>query len=483
MTTSTQINGYANSGNRESSWSFRDPGGRLISINGRVLRLVHPAFSSQLAAALSSRTVQQLTREHKIVTTEANVRDVPAEVEDQLRANPGATLVEHEAIWFPSFPHEWAPEMLYAAGELTLDVAEAIVADGLGLKDGTPFNILFRGSRPVFIDVLSIETRDSHDPVWLPYAQFVRTFLLPLLANRYSATPLSRVFTVNREGLEPEDVYRSVGWSQRMRPSYLGLVTLPTWFTARTNPNDDSIYRAKRLNNSEQAQFVLRGILRKLRKRLRKLQPPLRKSAWSGYTEMTHYSEQQTAAKLDFVQAALNGNKNRVLDVGCNTGIYSLACARKGAQVVALDYDPGVVGRLWRQASKEQLHVLPLCVNLAQPTPALGWRNQECRSFLDRACGKFDTVLMLAVIHHLLVTERVPLLDILGLAAELTRQQAIIEFVPNTDPMFRRLLRGRESLHQDYTQEVFEQACSRFFRIVRKQQLGSEARCLYLLEK
>jgi ribosomal protein L11 methylase PrmA len=198
---------------------------------------------------------------------------------------------------------------------------------------------------------------------------------------------------------------------------------------------------------------------------------------------MTHYSDQQTAAKLDFVQAALNAGKNRVLDIGCNTGTYSFACARKGAQVVALDYDPVVVGTLWRQASKEQLNVLPLCVNLAQPTPALGWRNQECRSFLDRAYGKFDIVLMLAVIHHLLVTERVPLLDILGLAAELTRQQAIIEFVPKTDPMFRRLLRGRESLHQDYTQEVFEQACSRFYRIVRKQQLGSEARCLYLLEK
>lgn len=483
MTTSTQPTLHENSGSSQSLWSFRDPGGRLISLDGRVLRLVHPTFSSQLKAALSSPRVQQLTREGRIVATELNVNDAPAEAQDQLLVNPGATLVEHEVIWFPSFPYEWSPEMLYAAGELTLDVAEATAKDGLGLKDGTPFNVLFRGPQPVFIDVLSIEARDSHDPVWLPYAQFVRTFLLPLLVNRYSTMPLSRIFTANREGLEPEDVYKSISWQQRIRPPYLGMVTLPTWFAARTDPDDDSIYRSKRLQNSEQARFMLRGILRRLRRQLRKLQPPFRKSAWSGYTEMTHYSEQQTAAKLEFVQAALNVGPRKVLDVGCNTGTYSLACARKGAQVVALDYDPVVVGRLWRQAGEEKLHILPLCVNLAQPTPALGWRNQECRSFLDRACGKFDLVLMLAVIHHLLVTERVPLLEILELVAELTQQTAIVEFVPNTDPMFRRLLRGRENLHQDYTQEAFEQACSRYFRILRKQQLGSEARCLYLLEK
>jgi SAM-dependent methyltransferase len=464
-------------------WSFRDPAGRLISVNGRVLRLVYAAFSGELQATLASPTVRRLIAERKLVGTELRVSDPPTEVQNELLANAGATVVEHESIWFPSYPYEWAPEMLYAAGELTLEVAEAIAADGLGLKDGTPFNVLFRGPQPVFIDVLSMERRDPHDPVWLPYAQFVRTFLLPLLVNRQLGIPLKRVFSADREGLEPENVYEMLNWPDRIRPPFLGLVSLPTWFTARANPDDPSLYRSRRLQSSEQARFVLRGILRKLDKKLRRLQPRQRKSKWSAYTEMTHYSEQQTAAKLQFVQDALQGASKKVLDVGSNTGTYSVACARTGAKVVSLDYDPVVVGRLWRHASGEQLDILPLCVDLAQPTPALGWRNQECRSFLDRACGKFDLVLMLAVIHHLLVTQRVPLLDILALLAGLTTRAAVVEFIPSTDPMFRRLLRGRESLHQDYTQESFEQACTRFFRIVRKQPLPSAARCLYLLEK
>lgn len=483
MTAGTQTTLHENLGQRQSLWSFRDPGGRLISVDGRVLRLVHPTFAREFKAALSSGTVQRLIAERKLIGTEPNVSDPPTEVRDQLLANPEATVVEHEAIWFPSFPSEWAPEMLHAAGELTLDVAEAIASDGLGLKDATPFNVLFRGPRAVFIDVLSIEARDSHDPVWLPYAQFVRTFLLPLLVNRYSAIAWSRIFVASREGLEPEDVYRSLKWWDRLRAPFLSLVTLPTWMAARTNPDDDSIYRSRRLQSREQASFVLRGILRKLRRKLRKLRPPLRDSTWSGYTGMGHYSEQQTAAKLEFVQAALEGRSRRVLDVGCNTGTYSVACAKNAAKVIAVDYDPVVVGRLWRLATKEMLDILPLCVNLAQPTPAMGWRNQECRSFLDRAAGRFDMVLMLAVIHHLLVTERVPLPEILALLAGLTTHAAIIEFVPNTDPMFRRLLRGRDSLHQDYTQEGFEQACVKFFRIVRKQQLPLSSRCLYLLNK
>jgi hypothetical protein len=151
--------------------------------------------------------------------------------------------------------------------------------------------------------------------------------------------------------------------------------------------------------------------------------------------------------------------------------------------VVAVDSDAAVVGSLWRTASQRHLNILPLVVNIAQPTPPTGWRNRECPSFLQRARGSFDMVLMLAFIHHLLVSERVPLFEILRVTAELTRDAAVIEFVPVSDPMFRRLLRGRDELHRDFTPENFEQACSGFFRIVRKEELAPGSRCLYFLRK
>src|SRR5205085_9707023 len=136
-----------------------------------------------------------------------------------------------------------------------------------------------------------------------------------------------------------------------------------------------------------------------------------------------------------FVADALAELKpRRVLDVGCNTGHFSALAARARARVVAVDYDPCVVGQAWRRAQSEGLDILPLVCNLARPTPATGWRNHECPSFLDRARGSFDAVLTLAVLHHMLVTERIPRTEIVSLAAEMTTDALVIELVAPADP-------------------------------------------------
>lgn len=122
-------------------------------------------------------------------------------------------------------------------------------------------------------------------------------------------------------------------------------------------------------------------------------------------------------------------------------------------------------------------------VNLARPSPALGWRNAECASFLDRATGNFDCVLMLALIHHLLVSERIPLSEILRLAYELTRQLLVIEFIEPQDKMFCRLTRGRNSLHADLSPEIFECKCREFFEIVHVLPLPGAKRRMYCLKR
>jgi hypothetical protein len=135
-----------------------------------------------------------------------------------------------------------------------------------------------------------------------------------------------------------------------------------------------------------------------------------------------------------------------------------------------------VVGSVWRVARARNLNILPLVVNLACPTPSMGWRSAEWPSFLDRANGAFDCVLMLAVLHHLLVTERVPLDEILDLAAGITTHFAIIEFIEPSDSMFKRLTRGREHLHAGLNPTVFEASCRRHFEIVRSERLPSSER-------
>jgi SAM-dependent methyltransferase len=475
--------------------SFRDPAGQLFRFPGRIVRAVLPEGAADLSAFLASAAARKFTASGNLVRTEVvspeRLSDaIGAEGAQSLRAAfPAATFLEHEPLEFPSYPYEWPPEMLHAAASLTLDLAGALLEENLGLKDGTPYNILFRGSRPVFVDVLSVERREPGDATWLPYAQFVRTFLLPLAAAESLGLPLDQSLLGRRDGLEPEDVYRMCGALRKLRSPFLALVTLPTWLGARQDPDDHSVYQKKLLPDPEKARYILSSLFRGLRKSLAKLAPRAgKRSTWSEYMAAdNNYSREHFAAKQAFVESALQEFQPRqVLDVGANTGHFSALAARAGASVVAIDSDPVVVGEIWRNArneKNEKLDILPLVVNLARPTPPTGWRNRECPGFLERARGGFDAVLLLAVIHHMLVTERIPLAEILALAAELSTNLVVAEYVDPQDSMFRRLTRGREHLHQDLNQQVFENACRAHFEIVRSQQLEGTHRRFYLLRR
>jgi len=471
--------------------SFRDPAGSVFLRDGRVFRVVTPAGKLDLEAFLASPSARQILEKGQVVSS----TQLPESDRRALLAQPGpwdlfesldqCTVWEHERIPFPSFPYEWPPAMLYAAAELTLDLAEGLLDDQLGLKDGTPYNILFRGPQPVFVDLLSIERRHAGDPTWLPYAQFLRTFLLPLAANKFFGLSLDSVFMTRRDGLEPEEVYRWAGKLRRLRPPFLGLVTMPTWLGAKHSPDDTALYQPKLMENTEKAAYVLRALFGRLRRQLKAVAPEKTSSTWTTYmTTNNNYSGEHFQAKEQFVQQALaECAPTAVLDVGCNTGHFSAIAAKAGARVVGIDYDPAVLDEVWLRARGERLDILPLTVNLTRPTPSLGWRNRENASFLDRARGSFDFVLMLAVAHHMLVTERIPLSEILSQAAELTNRWLVIEFIGPEDSMFRRLTRGRDELHRGLDHVVFETTASRWFRIVRSQHLENTHRWLYLLEK
>ena len=457
----------------------------------RIFCIINAAGRAEFKAFLASPTGMRWIGSGKVVATRTLAEDEKTDLlEDpgvaRLYAGLcGEAVLEHECIPFPSFPYEWAPEMLHAAARLTLDLAIDLLPEGLGLKDATPYNILFRGPRPVFIDILSVERRDAGDAVWVPYAQFVATFVLPLLASRHFGLTLARSLFSCRDGLEPEEVYRWLSPLQRLRPPFLSLVSLPVWLSKSHSEDDTSIYRKKLLPDPEKARFILRALLRGLRRTLDSVVPKTTISAWSGYMEMRNsYSAGQFAIKEQFVRQCLEEHTPKsVLDVGCNTGHYSFLAARAGARVVAIDYDPAVVGRVWRRAQAEDLDVLAMVVNLTRPTPGVGWQNREWPSFLDRARGAFDAVFMLAVIHHMCVTERVPLQHIVDLAAELTSNLLVIEFVGPEDAMFRRLVHGREELFRGLNAAVFENAFRERFDILRWQDVEGRERRLYLMRK
>ncbi len=469
--------------------SFRDPAGRCWVTADRVLRIAPSESAAILEQFLQTPCARRLTAGKQLVSTRrltaAEAREAEPLASKREPGLNGEAVFTHERIPFRSYAYEWVPEMLWACGELTLELAAAALADGYSLKDATPYNLLFRGTQPVFVDMLSFEPRVPGNPVWPPYGQFVRTFLLPLLANKRWQIPLADIFLNHRDGLEPQQVYPWCGLLERFRPPMLSLVSLPTWLRTKARQEGSELYEPRQLANQEKARFIVSSLLKGLQRSLRAVKPrAVPESSWSGYMENHNYSEPAFGEKEQFVQGMVAEFKPKhVLDLGANTGHFSTLAARAGAEVVAVDSDPACVGALWQRASQSKLTILPLAMDLARPSPALGWRNLECPSFLERAAGRFDCVLMLALVHHLLVTERVPLEQILSLAADLTSCLLIIEFVPREDPMFQQLARGRDHLHLGFTRQSFEQVCTVDFEILQALPLPGTGRILYGLKR
>lgn len=445
--------------------SFRDPAGYLFCDGKRILRRVRPESVTILEKFLQTKTALDASNRGRLV------RSIRVDQE----------VFEHERIPFPSYPYEWSPEMLYSAASLTLELARNALEEGFGIKDATPYNVLFRGSAPVFVDVLSFEPRDPLECVWAPYGQFGRTFLLPLLVHDEFGVPLRSIFTNQRDGLEPEAVYRwAAGW-RRFTPQFLTLVSIPHWLSGRVN---ESTYSPRAAQSSEQSRFILERILKTCNRHLESLAPKPRHSTWSDYRQKSLYNADQWAQKEAFVREAIAiAHPRDVLDVGANEGHFSFLAAQGGASVIAIDTDPAVAGAIWRSATENHLDILPLVVDLTRPSPAIGWRNRECVSFIDRARAAFDLVMLLAVLHHLLVTERIPLEEIFELLHEITREYALIEFVGPEDAMFRRIVRGRAHLYSHLTQSRFEAAALRWFELVKSAQINGLNRCLYLFRR
>jgi len=286
-----------------------------------------------------------------------------------------------------------------------------------------------------------------------------------------------------RDGIDPEFVYQLLKGPALLSPFALRYVALPVWLAAKAD--DPDFYDRSLLDNTDRASFIYERVLRRLRRTLDVVAPkPEGRSHWSGYMADHSYSDQAFAQKEAFIRQALEkARPTRVLDVGANTGHFSFLAAEHGASVVALDTDAKSVGEIWRQSQNRRLDVLPLLQNIADPRPALGWRNRETSSFLDRAKGKFDLVFMLALIHHLTLTNGIPIEEVVELASELTRGFCVIEYVGAKDPMRQRLRRGRLEIDNAITRERFEAACAKAFEIHRVEQVADADRWLYFLER
>jgi len=294
--------------------------------------------------------------------------------------------------------------------------------------------------------------------------------------------PLKATF-FSRDGYEPRVIYKALGPWNRLNPNLLDVVTLAA-LLERPSKKQQASRKPSSTSNPELAAHILGKRIARLSKQIRSTEKPRSRSEWSEYTQTAaHYQLSDTLDKQEFVKNALQRHgPSRVLDIGANTGTYSLIAADAGAEVVALDADEPAIEMLWTEASKKRRPVTALVANIARPTPAAGWRNWEHLSLLDRLAGRFEMVMMLAVIHHFILREQVPLAHIAELCALLNRRWLLLEWVPASDPMFQEWLRGREDLYGHLTEEDLERAFSPFFTVVDRNELAN-GRVLLLLAR
>ena len=483
---------------RRAAGSFRDPAGTLHwhedSGTPRLLRVVQEGYAPHVRAFIQSEMAREameageLVRSRVLSPAEAgslqgglNGESSPAT--EHAEGEAAGLVLEHEVVPFRSYPSEWPPAMLHAAARLTVELGQRGMAEGHVLKDATPRNVLFRGPNPVFVDIPSFEPRDQGVPVWPAYSQFLQGFLLPLLLHRELGLDPRRFASPAGDGVTPADAMRALPWVRRFFPRPLALATAPA-LLARRGRRLRSQGRGLPRLSPEAGDAALRRQFRSAGKHLQALaplSPGARSSSWVGYQDDCHYTEEDRGEKRRVVERVLADEApEQVLDLGCNQGEFSEMAARSGAQVVALDSDPQVVEGVWQRSRREALDILPLAVDLADPTPAAGWRNGEQKALLERLSRRFHVVLALALVHHLLVTQRIPLDEILELLEGFVAPEGVVvvEYVPPQDPRFRELAWGREELFTDHTLERFQQAFHQRFKPVDDVALPDSERVL-----
>jgi len=450
--------------------SFRDPAARVLAEEGpRVRRVLSAGAAADDARLRGAGLFAELERAGWLI---------PSWRRDDLIAPDGwAAVVETQRLPFVSYPAEWSFSMLRDAALLTLQLTERALERGAMLKDASAFNVLFDGARPRFVDVSSLTPRDADAP-WLAYGQFCDHFLAPLMLEAYRGVPFQSFLLGSLEGLPVATLARLLSARDLLRRGVALHVAARAWLERRNAAPDAAASRTAR------ALPLPAAALQRNVRGLQRIVGGLRScatSAWGDYAVAVDAT--MTARKSAFVEAAATrfGGGQLAWDVGANTGHYSRILARHYACVVAIDADAGAIDRLYAglQAAPEAERIVPLVVDIMQPTPARGWRGRERAGLSER--GRPQLALHLALSHHLCLGRGVPLDEWLDLVRE-TSPAAVVELVAADDPHSQALLATRTAHHAGYDLPSFRALAAQRFELLAEEML-TPTRTLFLLAR
>lgn len=450
--------------------SFRDPSGFIFSYEGKYFRQVNNTYKDNYNLLIESGLYDSLTNENLLISHK-EVNQQPPIPESSYK------VILPEQIPFISYPYEWSFSQIKEAALATLAIQKKALEFGMILKDASAYNIQFIDGNPVFIDTLSFEKYEDDQP-WVAYKQFCQHFLAPLslIAYRYEAS--QKLLTTFLDGI-PLDVASSL----LPLKSYFnfGLFIHIHSHAKSIHKHSDTkktTYSASAISFKKANHFAL---ISNIQSTIKKLSWLPHKTEWADYYSDTNYESSSFSIKKSLVEKFISYVEPKtVWDVGGNTGEFSRLAANKNIFTVSMDIDPAAVEKNYLQLkTKNEKNLLPLLIDLSNPSPAIGWNNNERMDLTER--GPVELILALALIHHLAITYNITLQKIASFYASLTNF-LVIEFIPKEDSQVKRLLKSRKDIFADFTESGFENAFKENFNILEKSKIEHSCRTLYLMK-
>jgi ribosomal protein L11 methylase PrmA len=386
-------------------------------------------------------------------------------------------VIQPDVVPFISYPYEWSFTQLKDAALLTLSIAHLALEKGMILKDASAYNIQFVNGKPLLIDTLSFDLYKEGAP-WEAYRQFCQHFLAPLALMSLVDVRLSQLLRVYIDGIPLDLASELLPAKTRIGVSGLAVhlhlhARAQKQYADKTDPGVSAVRLGK---------AALLNLLTSLEKTILPLKWQPQGTEWGDYYAVTNYSDDSLKTKGDLVAKFVEKVKPATAwDLGANNGLFSRECSRRGVETIASDIDPAAVEQDYLAVkANSDGHLLPLVIDLTNPSPAIGWAHAERDSLLDR--GPVDLVMALALIHHLAISNNVPLESVAQFFAT-AGKWAIVEFVPKSDSQVKRLLATRKDIFGNYNEAGFEEAFSLYFKLEEKVPIPGSERTIYLFKK
>lgn len=446
--------------------SFRDPDGFIFIKNGTIYRQVNNSYKNNYEYLMSAGLYDTLIKDQLLIPHQ----------EVQSNDDSGCyKWIQPQKIPFISYPYEWSFSQLKDAALVTLQICEIALDHGMILRDACAYNIQFFKGKPIFIDTLSFDRFEEGKP-WNAYQQFCQQFLAPLALMNYSDLRMNCLLKNYINGIPLDLTSKLLPMKTKLNISMLLHIHM---HAKQQKIHENEKHQTNSVKIKKQGLLALLDSLKSAIIRLKGNRDP---TIWENYYNDNNYSKRAMEDKYQIIQQFVDTCAPvSAWDLGANIGVFSRIPASKGIPVISFDIDPNCVELNYLETKKsEESDILPLYLDLCNPTPGIGWGNTERKSLHQR--GPTDLILALGLIHHITIANNIPLYRIAQYFG-LIGNKLIIEFIPKEDSQVQKMLSARTDIFASYSVDTFEKEFGSFFKIIKKQKIADSERIIYLMEK